>query len=334
MDSLSQTLTRHMIFIQRYAGGEFKRLVPVLREMLIDVRRAMTNAPPSIVGILTQTEREIKLLIDLALNKLSEQLQETAKEFSAYEAEFTSRMLNKYLTVQTAGIDIAQIQAAVTTTPMQLIKGKGFDRLTLQQAVEHFNKTASKEILQAVRLGVVSGKPTQNIVKEVSDLVNTRTKRQAEALVRTSVNHIAAETRKQVFLANKEVLEKERFIATLDSRTTLTCAGFDGKSFDVGQGPIPPLHWNCRSTRVPVVAEQFRVPGMKMERASYEGPVDGRVTYGGFLKRQSVEFQNEVLGKRRAELFRAGKISIEGFTDDSGRVLTLKELATKERITL
>jgi hypothetical protein len=36
-----------------------------------------------------------------------------------------------------------------------------------------------------------------------------------------------------------------RFLATLDSKTTVQCAANDGKTFPVGEGPMPPLHANC-----------------------------------------------------------------------------------------
>ncbi len=65
-----------------------------------------------------------------------------------------------------------------------------------------------------------------------------------------------------------------------------------------------------------------------------DGPVSNQVTYGGFLKRQSKEFQNDVLGPRRAELFRSGKLRIDQFTDDMGRTLTLDELAARYDLTM
>ena len=71
---------------------------------------------------------------------------------------------------------------------------------------------------------------------------------------------------------------------------------------------------------------------MKMERASMNGPVDGSETYGTWLKRQPVDFQNDMLGRTRAELFRNGKVPIDRFVDDLGKTITLKELAIKENL--
>ena len=42
-------------------------------------------------------------------------------------------------------------------------------------------------------------------------------------------------------------------------------------------------------------------------------------TYTEFLKRQTVSFQEEVLGETRAKLFRDGKLPLDKFVDLRGR---------------
>jgi hypothetical protein len=133
--------------------------------------------------------------------------------------------------------------------------------------------------------------------------------------------------------ANADVIRGERFVATLDSRTTLTCAGHDAEVYQVGEGPIPPLHFNCRSVRVPVIRDDLAIPGLRGERAAAGGPVDARTTYNSWLSRQPAEVQDEVLGQARAKLFRGG-MHIDKFTDDFGRPLSLDQLRNMERITL
>jgi hypothetical protein len=65
------------------------------------------------------------------------------------------------------------------------------------------------------------------------------------------------------------------------------------------------------------------------QRASSAGPVDRKTTFTDFLARQSPEFQNNVLGKDRAEFFRSGKLTLQQLVDESGRELTLAELRAK-----
>ncbi len=113
------------------------------------------------------------------------------------------------------------------------------------------------------------------------------------------------------------------------------CASLDGTVHPIGEGPHPALHWGCRSIRVPLVQQgvALALPG---GRRTAEGvrPVSARLTYGGWLKKQPEAVQDEVLGVERAKLFRSGKVSIQRFTDDTGKVYTLEELAKREGLAL
>lgn len=60
------------------------------------------------------------------------------------------------------------------------------------------------------------------------------------------------------------------------------------------------------------------------------GVISEPMTYEDWLKRQPVAFQNEVLGRGRAKLWRAGKIDAGDFLGRSGKTLTLDELRKLE----
>ncbi len=59
------------------------------------------------------------------------------------------------------------------------------------------------------------------------------------------------------------------------------------------------------------------------------GRVPRDTDYGTFLKRQPKTFVEEVLGKQRAELFLDGKLQLNKFYNDAGRMLKLDELKAK-----
>lgn len=61
------------------------------------------------------------------------------------------------------------------------------------------------------------------------------------------------------------------------------------------------------------------------------GQVPETQTYQTWLKKQSFEFQNDVLGKSRAEMFR-NDMPLDRFVDDSGKTYTLAELKAKEGV--
>jgi SPP1 gp7 family putative phage head morphogenesis protein len=123
-------------------------------------------------------------------------------------------------------------------------------------------------------------------------------------------------------------------------------------------GARPPAHINCRSTTTPITrswAEVQRIKGTDEfeegfherlrergfseaeirrirsdTRASMDGQVPKDVTYQEWLRRQPPEFQDDVLGPTRAQLFRDGDVSLDRFVDESGEQLTLDELKLRE----
>jgi SPP1 gp7 family putative phage head morphogenesis protein len=204
----------------------------------------------------------------------------------------------------------------------------------MRQAFDTFAGAVADDVRQMVQAGIVEGRTTQQISRDARKMVETRSRRQADALVRTITNHVGNQARESFYRENSDLIEAEEYVATLDARTTLFCAGEDGKVFPIGQGPMPPTHYNCRSVRVAVLKKEFRIPTPNAERASVDGPVNASRTYSGWLKDQSAEFQNEVLGPERARLFRSGEVALDRFTDDIGRVYTLDELRAREGLTL
>nr|WP_256433560.1 minor capsid protein [Myxococcus sp. CA040A] len=110
-------------------------------------------------------------------------------------------------------------------------------------------------------MGVVEGKTTQQMVREVvgsraksyTDGVLEISRRSAETLVRTAVNHVSTQAREEVLQANADIVKYVRIVATLDGRTTLGCMALDGKTFPVREGRRPPFHPGCRTTTSPVI---------------------------------------------------------------------------------
>jgi hypothetical protein len=91
---------------------------------------------------------------------------------------------------------------------------------------------------------------------------------------------------------------------------------------------------NCRSTIIPTVKPEFEIKGLKGKRPEDgddgKGKISPDVTYGDWLKRQSSDFQVEVLGPSRAKLFTSGALEIERFRDETGIVYSLERLEQLE----
>jgi len=188
-------------------------------------------------------------------------------------------------------------------------------------------------VRQTILDGIVEQRTNAQISGDISNMT-PRIKRQADALTRTVANAAADEAKRITADNNSDVLKGEKYVATLDARTTRTCISFDGEIFALDEGPRPPLHYNCRSVRVAQVRDDLALEGFEGERPfvadGEKGQVSARTTYHGFLKRHSTEFQDNVLRRETAKLWREGKVTLSDLTNRFGEPLTLAELKAKE----
>jgi SPP1 gp7 family putative phage head morphogenesis protein len=155
---------------------------------------------------------------------------------------------------------------------------------------------------------------------------------QIMALVRTSINQVANSASQQVYEANQDITKKYRYVATLDSRTSSICAALDGREFEYGKGPMPPQHFNCRSTTVPIIDPDILPPSTIAKRASADGPVPINTSYGQWLKDQPRSVQQDVLGPGKVPYFNrlvekyGARDAMAKLVRDDGSELTLEQL--------
>jgi SPP1 gp7 family putative phage head morphogenesis protein len=329
-DFLVDSGVKHQIYVQRYAGGQVKDLVKYLDDAQAEILRQLKTVK-SLAESRT-LNRKLNRIVQLqqeALVKLSSDLSDKTAEFAEYEADFAVRTMNTAAAASVTLPASEQLQALVTQKPMQLATsgraGSTVQNLTINQAARQFARDKAGEIRRAIQTGVVEGATVQSLTRDVVSVTN-RHKNQAEALVRTSVNHISSEARAAVNKANSDILKGEEWVAVLDGRTTIGCATLDGKILDFDEPPFTPRHWNCRSVRVPVLQDRFQEGGLEGQRASATGPVSAKRTYSGWLKDQSAEFQDQMLGKERGKLFRSGRIKLDQFVDDNYNPVSLEQL--------
>jgi hypothetical protein len=65
-------------------------------------------------------------------------------------------------------------------------------------------------------------------------------------------------------------------------------------------------------------------------RASALGPTGSDTSMAGFISRLSPAQQDDMLGKGRADLFRAGDITLRDLVSGQGRPLSLEELKARQ----
>jgi SPP1 gp7 family putative phage head morphogenesis protein len=233
-------------------------------------------------------------------------------------------------------------KGATITLPNGEVVSKAFRGIAVDQA-ERFS--------QVVRQGLLTGETTPSIArrligglqfgedaKTVRQLVAAGGQATAVAdnqvitLIRTSINQVANSASQQIYEANQDITKKYRYVATLDTRTSAICAALDGQEFEYGKGPMPPQHFNCRSTTVPVIDPDILPPSTTATRASTDGQVPINQSYGQWLHNQSRSVQAEALGPGKVTYFNrladkyGPKNAIAKLVRDDGSELTLDQL--------
>lgn len=257
---------------------------------------------------------------------------------SVYGAEAMARQAG------TGVFNLTAAQGATITLPNGEVVTKAFRGLATSQA-ERFS--------QVVRNGLLTGEPTPAIARrligqlefgqeamtprqlaaaggELTKMANN----QVRTIVRTSINQVSNAASQQVYEANQDITSKYRYVATLDGRTSSRCRALDGREFRYGRGPMPPQHFNCRSTTVPVIDYKGLgiPPPPEGRRAAAGGMVPAGTTYGEWLARQPKDQQAEILGAGKVDYFRrlsdkyGPKDAIARMVRDDGSELTLAQL--------
>lgn len=204
---------------------------------------------------------------------------------------------------------------------------------------------AEKKRLEGViRKGIADNKTVDEIALEVrKGNVHTISRQQSKALVVTAITSVSTQADHAVYRANERALRGWQYVAVLDARTTPVCAHRDGHIYPMGDtAHLPPAHFNCRSTTVPVFkswddisklegAAQIRRRNLenlsKKEIAFYDGQTPLRESYNDWLLRQSKEVQLRHLGDyKKVDLFRSGQLELNQFTNPEGNSIGIKEL--------
>lgn len=386
-NDLFDATLRHGIAVRRYTLGEVQAVLDLLNRSNAELT-AMLNER-LVQGDFT-SKRYRALLKDIQAMRrqlwttVFTQQQQRLSDLADVELAINQSMVDGALGFELsyAAVDAARLQIIVNARPFA---GGANAARTLEQWWMGLSAVDQARITEAIAMGMTNSETVDQMVRRVRQNMDL-TRRNAEAVVRTSVSHISNQTRNVFFEANQDLARVLRWTSTLDGRTSLICAGRDGHyapvvGKDTTGVPMPwlkpltarpPAHPNCRSVMVAILdpdrieelmparpfvrdtrtrrqreidfraqakaeagpawrnmTEQQRNAMIKDIRrqwtAEHVGTVPGVTTYDEWLRRQSREFQDSVLGPGRAKLFREG-LRLDQYVDRAGDTLTLDEL--------
>lgn len=320
----------------------------------LDLLRLEAGTTSRAIALLNQMVRELTArlrsenLTHFTKARLNALLRQAAATIDEYHAK-----MQGLLDLSTAGAAEYQVKHIGKTMiglgiliepslPTPTMMSKLVSNLLIQGAPsadwwERQSSNMTWQFAAAVRQGIAQGQTNEQIVARLAQSMPT-TRNNIRSLVHTSVQTVANAARSAAFEAFEDVAAGEVWVATLDPHTCIICAARDGRVYSLGDHePLdggPPwnggpgaIHWGCRC----VASIKLRdIPGMPKvpvgTRASSRGPVKGNTDFAEYLDRMGTQFQNDVLGPGRADLWRRGKLTLEQLLDLSGNPMSLAEL--------
>lgn len=353
------SLTAELLALLNASEADVARVV---RSGLVDTRGLNAASVKKSAAVFKRLQR----VRGAAWDKLEERVLDAFDDLAKREPEFLQRTLRAILPVEAS-----VAKASVSKLPFQGRTLRGWlkdlrttdgDHMMRAITIGLSNNESSADIARRI-VGSSSVRGTNGTTQA--------TRLAVEGLVRTATTHIGDQARQEFVLANQDLFSQELFVATLDSRTTATCRALDGKLFAFDEGPRPPLHWKCRSMRISALngyalgnrpAKPFTEQELLREFARREGipppdrranlpygmkgpydkfhrlrvreltgTVPSKVSFQDWISGQSAQFQDDVLGKTRARLFRRGGLKLDRFVDRQWREIPLSQLADMER---
>lgn len=337
--TLLDATLRHQVDLSRFQAGVVKDVISLLndsdKELAALVQKRLGDKSFT-AQRLTAMLDETKQLIQEANALAAKQLTGVMQDFAEHEVTWGTGVLDKMVLGQLDIVTPAaeRLAAIVTDQPFQgALLNEWFDKLTVDKQLG---------ITQALRLGQTQGESVDQMVrrligsaKDYEPGIFGKIRNDTEAVVRTAVNHTSNTAQQMLLKQNEDIMQGWTFCATLDGRTTLICASLSGSKWPVGEGPIPPRHFRCRSFALPLL-KTWRELGINVDelppakRASIGGPVDASMSFSDWLKTQDVDTQDGILGKARGKLFRDGGLTVDKFADSTGNIYSLQQLKERE----
>jgi SPP1 gp7 family putative phage head morphogenesis protein len=320
--------TRHNVYLQRYAAHEVKQIAAFLEQMDDAVRKALGGK-----DITDYTRRRLETLVtsigeDLTAitGELKTQTLAQAVELAQYETGFEIRSLNQVVDYDFARPTAAQTRAAVLLNPLTIPDSR-YGGMILDAFITDAMRPGVERVTAAIRSGYYQGQTTNQILQVVrgtraaqyTDGIWPNVGRDAETVVRTSLQHAATQARESVWAANSDIIRGVEWVATLEVSTCNVCGGLDGQVYPMDKGPRPPIHPNCRCATVARLDDRYKFLDEGATRFS-RGPdgverVDAKETYFSWLKKQPKDFVDTAIGPTRAKLLLDGGLSAQQFAE-------------------
>jgi SPP1 gp7 family putative phage head morphogenesis protein len=315
---------RNMVMLERLKAGEANKFAPFLVRIDQRIRERLSGDELTDFtrARLDKLLKDVDAVLVDILSGFTDQLQLDLMDIAQSQASFEAALLTNTLPVGIS-LDVAvpalqALKTAAFKNPLS-IKGQGGGKL-LEPFIKDWSAAEVEKISGAIRQGWFEGQTNAEIARQIRgtkalayyDGILATTERNAQAVVHTSVQHVASQARNETAKANDDFVMGVQMIATLDSKTTPYCRSIDHQVYPVDSGPRPPFHVRCRTSFI-LLTKHSQMFSKGATRASVNGQVPASLSYFEWLKTQPVSFQDLAIGPTRGKLFRDGGLDADKF---------------------
>ncbi len=341
IDQRASQLTRDMLLELNKAHSIITgKLTTIQAEILKDPyhkaqygqrKKVLTQQAQAIEEIVKDIFKELNVIIDDAAQ---DTLFSTAKES------------HKIITKAVPSLSIGFNKMSLPTVKAWF-ETATIDGMLPNELINKLEASTRDRIISISRQALIQGKDSLSMARMIKKQGIEGTYQGMEGLSRTLLMSASNYAKEETLTANfSDVMDGWRYLATLDGRTCIVCGADDNKVFKLDEAkPVLPRHFACRCTYIPYMKDEIgqrKRPTVKHSEKMVnhrDGTQSRKFTpdevttgftgsYQKWLKEQldkDPAFVKKVLGPKRFELFKAGKLSLNKMTTD-GRVKKLAEL--------
>lgn len=284
-ETLASGVTTHTVDILRVGASFRAEVITTLSDLegvlisKLESDNLSVNKSAKLSALLQQSQKQIANAYSLISSTMAGNLKELASLESEHTGQQIAKAMNVSASLVSSGLSAKQLEAAVNKP---LLFGHSSAEWWAGQA-ENLRMKFSAQMQQGFLLGEGVDELARRIRgskdKNYEDGIMPLTKRQAEALVRSSVIAMSNQASIDTIAGMEDIAKGIQWVSTLDSRTTLICKGLDRKVWrlpdfqPVGHAQAWPgatAHWNCRSRQIPVLRSWEELSGKSLPSISDE----------------------------------------------------------------
>jgi SPP1 gp7 family putative phage head morphogenesis protein len=328
-------------------------------EHLISTRRYSESVKLLLTRASTRHQSTLRKLLTLNINsKLDQEVaryvnelfdigERGVKDFVGAELSFQTKNLSKATSpfYAVTSPSLREVEREILSSPLRIHEeGNKSVSPSLRKSMESIGQTELTKINARIRKELVAGTSEADIIKKVIRTAKI-SEQQAKTLVVTNMTQAQQIITNKVVSANSDVISGFIFTAILDSRTSKLCSHYDDLFQSADNVRVrPPLHWNCRSTLVPVLKSKAAILRSKnknlnidklieLDDAELPGATPIKETIDVWLRRQAFSKQVEFLGsEEKVTLFQQGTLAVADFFSTLGKPISLSALRVKDNL--